>query len=163
MDQVQNSDQNARPAAPQPGQSPRTRVLESATPVSLTEAPTGKLEPLAGAGVLLTKIVLAILSGVLLLLIATLIYQEKQFSDLTSEVMRSAIAGSVVASRAGAAPLESAEQLKARQELMKTYLDAANTTREFWAKIAQMVLLNLLLPVLTALLGYVFASKPAGK
>lgn len=35
--------------------------------------------------------------------------------------------------------------------------------REFWLKIVQMVLLNVLLPVLTALLGYIFGtqSRPA--
>ena len=30
--------------------------------------------------------------------------------------------------------------------------------REFWLKLSQMVLLNLLLPVLTALLGYIFGT-----
>ena len=55
----------------------------------------------------------------------------------------------------------SVEQIKANQELMKEYVVAANAAREFWMKIAQMILLNLLLPVLTALLGYVFASKAA--
>lgn len=57
----------------------------------------------------------------------------------------------------------SVEQIKASQELMKEYLGAANAAREFWMKVAQMLLLNLLLPVLTALLGYVFASKPGEK
>lgn len=58
---------------------------------------------------------------------------------------------------------ETLEELKARQDLLKAYEDAANATREFWVRIAQMILLNLLLPVLTGLLGYVFASRPPGK
>jgi hypothetical protein len=33
------------------------------------------------------------------------------------------------------------------------------TFREFWIKIFQMVLLNVLLPVLTAVLGYTFGSR----
>jgi len=33
------------------------------------------------------------------------------------------------------------------------------TFREFWIKIFQMVLLNVLLPVLTAILGYTFGSR----
>jgi hypothetical protein len=33
--------------------------------------------------------------------------------------------------------------------------------RDFWFKIFQMVLLNTLLPVLTAVLGYVFGSRPS--
>ena len=35
--------------------------------------------------------------------------------------------------------------------------------REFWMKIFQMVLLNVLLPVLTAILGYTFGSSQAPK
>lgn len=31
--------------------------------------------------------------------------------------------------------------------------------REFWLQFMQMILLNLLLPVLTAILGYIFGSK----
>lgn len=57
----------------------------------------------------------------------------------------------------------SVEQIKANQELLKEYVGAANAAREFWMRIAQLVLLNLLLPVLTALLGYVFASKQSEK
>jgi hypothetical protein len=45
--------------------------------------------------------------------------------------------------------------------MLKTYQEVVNASREFWMKLGQMMLLNLLLPVLTALLGYVFASKPA--
>ena len=56
-------------------------------------------------------------------------------------------------------PMESVEHMKARQELLKAYMDAANQARDFWKGMAQMVLLNLLLPVLTGLLGYVFASR----
>lgn len=40
-------------------------------------------------------------------------------------------------------------------------LQAAEQTafRDFWLKILQMVLLNVLLPVLTALLGYIFGTQ----
>lgn len=224
--------------------------VQSATLVAPQAAPTNSLDPLSGAGVMLTKIVLGIISGVLLLLIGTLIYQEKNFSDLTTDAYRLAV-GSIAITPAGNfqhvpfepilialravekdptqsqarpslkatadrlvtfrnsvtdgsaieklmsdiqslaqdAPGQSidvtklhdilvrvealsnssvqsrdtAEQLKGRQDLLKAYLDATNATRDFWARIAQMILLNLLLPVLTALLGYVFASKQSGK
>lgn len=221
--------------------------LLSATNVSPVAAPTNSLDPLAGAGVTLTKIVLAMLSGSLLLLLCSLIYQETRFHDLTTDAYRAAV-GSIAATSArnprdqrfapiltalrdveknpsqgqglkGAADALSAidhggtdgaalekltsdiqslvlkttatpvdvaklheivvrtetlsnsttpsgetlELLKARQELLKAYMEATNATRDFWTRTAQMVLLNLLLPVLTALLGYVFASKPSGK
>lgn len=57
----------------------------------------------------------------------------------------------------------SVEWLKARQELVKSYMEATAQSREFWKGMAQMILLNLLLPVLTGLLGYVFASRQANK
>lgn len=61
------------------------------------------------------------------------------------------------ASRMGTA--EALELLKAQQELQKAYAESINHTREFWKSMAQMILINLLLPPLTGLLGYVFASK----
>ena len=56
-------------------------------------------------------------------------------------------------------PTPGAQARLQQQELLHAYLDAINSTREFWARIAQLILLNLLLPVLTALLGYVFGSS----
>lgn len=122
-------------------------------------AQTKRLDPLSGAGVRLTTYVLVILSTVVALFIGVLVYQEKQFRDMAGA--DPFLAPIAAVSVAGAPP--SVEQLKARQEILKTYQDMANASREFWAKMAQMILLNLLLPVLTALLGYVFASKPANR
>lgn len=195
--------------------SPTTVDLRLAENYAPQSAPANSLEPLAGAGVALTKLVLYMLTGVLLLLLGSLIYQETRSHDLTTDAYRAAV-GSIVSvptvnphslkesgpdaseletlatdiralipaaagqpvdpgklrdvlARANAlskAPLasgESPEQLKARQELLKAYMEATSATRDFWTRTAQMILLNLLLPVLTALLGYVFASKPSGK
>ncbi len=227
--------------------------LQTASSITPAAAPVNSLDPLSGAGVMLTKYVLAILSAVLFLLFCALIYQEKRFSDLTTEAYRVSIerlsspdsrtkkAGGIDSALAALRLLEknsdlakadtlqhdatakikalrssdfeqsnaviiddiqskadqlsvtggskearpdkekvktliyqlerieaslspeTAESLKARQELLKSFAEATNSTREFWSKIAQMILLNLLLPVLTALLGYVFASKQSAK
>lgn len=189
--------------------------IESAQPATPPAIQLNALEPLVGAGVALTKIVLGMLTGVLLLLLGSLIYQETRFHDLITDAYRAAV-GSIVSAppvtprspkESGNDPLaldklaediralvpttvgqpvdphklrqvlaranalstsqlassETLEQLKARQELLKAYMDATNATRDFWTRTAQMILLNLLLPVLTALLGYVFASKQSGK
>ncbi len=56
-------------------------------------------------------------------------------------------------------PTPGAQARLQQQELLRAYLEAINATREYWARIAQLILLNLLLPVLTALLGYVFGSN----
>ena len=56
-------------------------------------------------------------------------------------------------------PSFTADTLLAKKELLSAYAAAAQATRDFWMQVSQMILINLLLPVLTALLGYVFASK----
>ena len=43
-------------------------------------------------------------------------------------------------------------------EVMRIIQEEKKNYRDFTLQIAQMVLLNLLLPVLTAILGYIFAS-----
>ncbi len=76
--------------------------------------------------------------------------------DASAEVLRAA------ARRAALLlPTPGAEARQQQHALLQAYLDAINTTREFWARIAQLILLNLLLPVLSALLGYVFGSAQA--
>lgn len=56
-------------------------------------------------------------------------------------------------------PQETADHVKARESLVKSHLEAMNAGRDFWSKMSQMILLNLLLPTLTGILGYVFASR----
>lgn len=51
------------------------------------------------------------------------------------------------------------EKLKAFNELMKTMNEGHKEARASWFSLAQMVLVNVLLPVLTALLGYIFGSS----
>lgn len=51
--------------------------------------------------------------------------------------------------------------LQAKKDLITTLVNEKKEYREFVLKNAQMVLLNLLLPVITALLGYIFGSKEA--
>ncbi len=225
-------------------------AIDSSAPISPPQVGvTLGLDPLAGAGVLLTKIVLVIVSSVLLLFLIALIVQEREFSQHTAHAFGNEMASIAATTQSnnqqayfantltqmravknlskpeartllistaenlqklkesmtnteGFGKLtedmralakstqpdtefdakfdklttqaedlfktsiylgESAVQMKARQDLLKVYLEATNASREFWARIAQMILLNLLLPVLTALLGYVFGSKQGGK
>jgi hypothetical protein len=119
--------------------------------------PVGGLEPLAGADVNLTKWVLIILSAMLGLLISAAFYQEKQFTDLLGANLRAESAPLI----AKGGPSTGVNNVEGRREILKTYQEAVNASREFWMKLGQMTLLNLLLPVLTALLGYVFGSKQA--
>lgn len=56
-------------------------------------------------------------------------------------------------------PVGTVEEMKTRVEILNSYSQFISSTRESWHKAAQMILLNLLLPLVTALLGYVFASN----
>lgn len=55
------------------------------------------------------------------------------------------------------------ERVRLMKEIGKEALDARQTIRSFWLSLAQLVLLNLLLPTLTALLGYIFGTEQAGR
>jgi hypothetical protein len=54
------------------------------------------------------------------------------------------------------------DTLKNASDLMMRLAEVRRSTRDFWVSYSQMLLLNLLLPVLTSILGYVFGtSRPA--
>lgn len=55
------------------------------------------------------------------------------------------------------------ERLRMLREIAKDTLDARQAMRTFWLSIAQLVLLNLLLPILTALLGYIFGTQQGAR
>lgn len=133
--------------------------LESAQREAPPLVPVGGLEPLAGAGVTLTKWVLMILAAMLVLLISAVFYQEKQFTDLFGASLRTDSAPFVVKE----GQPNGVRKVGGQSEMLKTYQEVMNASREFWMKLGQMILLNLLLPVLTALLGYVFGSKQASR
>lgn len=69
-----------------------------------------------------------------------------------------------VHARAAALPASSQELPEIRKdlhELSRQIADAKQAQRTFWMQFAQMILLNLLLPVLTAILGYIFGANSA--
>ncbi len=55
------------------------------------------------------------------------------------------------------------ERVKLVEGLQKQAADERVAFRTFWLQMAQMILLNLFLPLLTALLGYIFGSQQAQK
>lgn len=54
-----------------------------------------------------------------------------------------------------------AQRLGLIKELQKAQAEERTARRAFWMQIAQLVLINLLLPILTALLGYIFGTRQA--
>lgn len=53
----------------------------------------------------------------------------------------------------------SPESVEKVSDLMAKIADAKRASRDFWISFSQFILLNLLLPVLTSILGYVFGTS----
>ena len=101
------------------------------------------LSPLPRAGFRLAQFILVIISGYIVFLIVLFIF--------TSFDAASAIS-SYSTNKTDSSFKPSLELIKVMQEEKKSY-------REYVMQTSQMVLLNLLLPILTAILGYMFGSR----
>lgn len=108
--------------------------LRSATEVRPVEAPVTELKGLPKAGVELARWVLVIMAATVLLLL------------LYTGVSEFAYAQWLHAQRL---PLDQGAEAIIKEQA---------AAREFWLKVFQMPLLNALLPVLTAILGYTFGK-----
>jgi hypothetical protein len=54
-----------------------------------------------------------------------------------------------------------ADRVKLLEDIQKTSDEERQSFRTFWLQIAQMVLMNLFFPLITALLGYIFGTQRA--
>jgi hypothetical protein len=115
--------------------------LADATSVSPPEAPV-RLPGIAKAGVTLVKWVLIIISVFVLISVVWIWTSEASFSRQIHCLV--------------------GPDVTLTKEVADSLVHARSEFRDFWLKIFQMVLLNVLLPVLTALLGYVF-GRDQGK
>ena len=111
--------------------------------VNVSEEPDVKEPSLPMIGFYLSKFVLWIISGFIVLLVLYLFV--KQF-DASNEIKISSL------DLASPNYDKKIQAFKLLQEEKKNY-------RDFILQISQMILLNLLLPVLTAILGYIFGSN----
>jgi hypothetical protein len=129
--------------------------------VTPPQAPPVTLDPLAQAGVDLARWVLSIIASVLAALFILAAIDEFYTPQFIRDAYGKAISASL-ADNKSQAPISSQPMISADVILNKVF-DARAAARDFWLKLAQLVLLNLLLPVLTAILGYTFGSKQASK
>jgi hypothetical protein len=118
---------------------PTTLNLHGVQDVTPPEAPTRTpLSEKERAGVNLTWGVLGLITLFLLLVIIFLWRREATLNPIPSPIR-------------GAAALDTIR--------FKLVSGERVAFREFWLRMVQMVLVNVLLPVLTALLGYVFGTQ----
>jgi len=126
--------------------------VEEVTP---PQAPPVRLDPLSQAGVGLAKLVLSLIAGVLVIIFALAAVDEFH----TPQFMEDAYVKALSASLSDA----KIQNPVSSDAILTKIIDARSAAREFWLKLAQLILLNLLLPVLTAILGYTFGSKQSGR
>lgn len=100
--------------------------------------------PLTGrerAGIQLTFVVLGIIAGFLLLVLTALWWNESRSAALSAGILQGTM---------------DAAKLTAIAEERAAF-------RTFWLEVTKTILLNVFLPVLTALLGYVFGTTQVSK
>jgi hypothetical protein len=102
------------------------------------------LAPLPRAGFNLAKMLLYIIGGYMLFLIVLFTFNtfdaSKQITELSGNITNDTV-------------------FSQRLELIKLVQEEKKNFRDLVLQLSQMILLNLLLPVLTAILGYIFGSK----
>lgn len=149
-------------AADQLGQTINISSATETIPDAKVQKSGELMSGLQRAGVDLAKWVLTIIAGALVVL--TLLVTSSEIwptSDIT-ETHKLVLSIHATASRLAASDAALPVARKDLQELARQIVDAKQAQRAFWMQFAQMILLNLLLPVLTAILGYVFGAN-AGK
>jgi len=125
-----------------------TLAIRGATEVTPEGVPVSakKLPPLDQAGVDLAVRVLWMISVFVVITVVWVWWSEhlffKHFSQLSGTMIQ-----------------VGTNQPAVSKDILEPVIKARSDFREFWLKLFQMVLLNVLLPVLTALLGYVFGSR----
>ena len=103
------------------------------------------LAALPRAGFILAKIILAIIAGYLLFLVIYIGVSKSNSLDKIDLSSKAALTDST--------------GFVHQQALLQVYQTEMKNSREFIMQISQMILLNLLLPILTAILGYIFGSR----
>jgi hypothetical protein len=143
------ADANSTP--PQGGIPPVIDVDTAATVDPSFEVKDGPLvkEPsIPMIGFQLSSFILVIISAFILFLVLFLFFNKTDASS-TIKISDKNFSDSATFSR--------------NLELVKVVQSESQNNREFILKISQMILLNLLLPTLTAILGYIFASSNKSK
>ncbi len=152
---------NAPDSAGTPGL-PGKIDLAGATATSPTEAVQKSgvvMSQLQRSGVDLAKCVLAIIASALLVLTLLVGAVEIWPTSEVTQVHKMVLQLYEKSSTLKADDPQLPQMRKDMTDLTRQIVDARQAQRAFWLQFAQMILLNLLLPVLTAILGYVFGAS----
>lgn len=122
--------------------------VTGAQQVTPQDAPVTEPEPLTGkekAGISLTRGIIAVLVLFLIIILAIFVWGESRFLTGLSQLENLKDA--------------SPEKLTKLSDLVTTLESKHTSFRTFWFDTLQLILLNVLFPTLTALLGYVFGTS----
>ena len=108
---------------------------------SYSRAPTF----LSQAGFKLAKLTLFIISGVIVFAMLVIIFKQLSATSALDQLSK--------------LPASDDAAFQHKLELYKLAQEEAKSYRDFIIQFLQMILLNLLLPILTAILGYIFGSS----
>jgi len=143
-------------------------LLQSATPVpppTPEYAPTADLPPFARAGVDLARLVLWFIAGATILLLILIAFEEFA-SDGANAPSVALLLGKLSAQPPDVTNIQQIENYQKAMEATKSLLSQIETTkqntRDFVIKLSQLILISILLPILTALLGYIFGTQQSG-
>lgn len=148
-------DDPALPSAPLP----LTLDLESARDVNVQVPATTRfveLDPKSRAGIRLAQIVLSIIAAFLALSLLGAFLSEWRMAARMDGLYGQLIPGTGAIDTVRVAALQSLVE-----PIMTQFQAQQAEARRFWMDMVQMILLGALLPVLTALLGYIFGTREA--
>ena len=137
-----------------PETAPVELVIPEQAPVT---APVERAPFLTVAGVNLAAFVLAAIF-VLAVALTLLIYRTESGHSPTEVVAIERLLEQATRQHLAAS---SPEALQHATELVGKLSDARKSARDFWMGLVQLLLLNIFLPVLTSILGYVFGTSKA--
>lgn len=129
-------------------------TISAAKAAEPAPAPVSELQPIARAGVSLAKWLLVMISAFIGLAILAYFLEEISISQRISAVEKQT--QQLLSDKSFSSENEQFAFLtKMREQIIAERRDF----QDFWKNTVQIILLNVLLPVLTALLGYIFGSK----
>ena len=129
-----------------------------ATPAAIRGATYADLTGLQRSGVRLASWVLAMIGVLAVVLLALVAVSEYWIRPAEVATIQQMIDHAAQQYAATGEP----ETLKHANELLARLAEIHRSSREFWLGYSQFLLMNLLLPVLTSVLGYVFGTARAG-
>jgi len=129
-----------------------------ATPAAIPGATYADMTGLQRSGVRLASWMLAMIGLLAVLLLGLIAFSE--YVARPPEVVTAQALIERAAQHYAAA--SEPETLKQVNDLLARLAEIQRATREFWTNYSQFLLMNLLLPVLTSILGYVFGTSRGG-